>query len=228
MKIEKSIKKIIGDDIGNIIIDKLKTDIKDIKKMSDKTIINIVYSLCNYVDSNKDITYDNLENVNLNDITNIWNVFLNDYKNKHNTLNYIEKNKIIADYREDGIGYYWVDLEKLFCIESMVRMRDCGRVNYGRTTLELRQQLLDKNESHMIIVYNTLTNDINQIKGEKGSKPNKKYWGYFYKLLMESDFKINKYTPTYKPESDLKITDLPVNLQSSIYLKHPKLKNTII
>ena len=228
MKIEDSIKKIIGEKIGNIIFEKLNVEMDSFEKIPDKTVYNIVYSLCNYIDSNKDMSYNDIKNIDINKITDMWGDFLNGYKKKFTTLNYKEKNKIILDYRINGVGFYWVDLEKLFCIESMVRMQDCGRVNYGHTTLELRQQFLDRNESYMIVVYDTTTNDINQIKGKKSSKPNKKYWEYLYKLLIDSDYKINEYTPTYKPESDLKMSDLPLILQSTIYLKHPKLKNTII
>jgi hypothetical protein len=228
MEINDNIKKIIGEQIGNIIINRLNADINVFEKLSDKAIYKIIYSLCNYVDSNVDIIYDDIMDIHMSEINTIWESFLSDYKKNYNTSNYIEKNKIILDYRINGIGFYWVDLEKLFCIESMVRMQDCGRVNYGHTTLELRQQFLDRNESYMIVVYNTTTNDINQIKGKKSSKPNKKYWEYLYKLLIDSDYKINEYVPTYKPESDLKMSDLPLILQSTIYLKHPKLKNRII
>jgi len=228
MKVATNIKKIIGERIGNIIINKLYKDINTFEKLSDNIIYESVYSLCNYIDSNPTMSYHKLDDINLSDIKNIWESFLNDYKKNYNTSNYIEKNKIILDYRINGIGFYWVDLEKLFCIESMVRMQDCGRVNYGHTTLELRQQFLNRNESHMIVVYDTITNNINQVKGKKSSKPNKKYWEWFYKLLMDSDYKINKYSPTYKSQSDLKIIDLPINSQLDIYLKHPNLKNVII
>jgi len=228
MKVITNIEKIIGKLIGNIIIDKLRADINEFEKLSDKIIYKIVYSLCNYVDSSNSISYDDITSIDTNVIIDTWKSFLNDYKKTYNTSNYIEKNKVILDYRINGIGFYWVDLEKLFCIESMIRMEDCGRVNYGHTTLELREQSLERNESHMIIVYNTITNDINQIKGKKSSKPNKKYWEWFYKFLMDTDYKINEYIPTYKHESDLKIIDLPITSQLDIYLKYPKLKNTII
>ena len=228
MKVITNIEKIIGKIISNIIINKLFKNTNTLEKLSDTEIYKIIYSLCNYIDSNKDISYDDVTSIDITLIIDTWKSFLNDYKKTYNTSNYVEKNKVILDYRINGIGFYWVDLEKLFCIESMIRMQDCGRVNYGHTTLELREQSLENNKSHMIVVYNTITNDINQIKGKKSSKPNKKYWEYFYKLLMDSDYKINEYTPTYKSESDLKIKELPHTLQSDIYLKHPKLKNTII
>ena len=105
----------------------------------------------------------------------------------------------------------------------MVRMQDCGRVNYGHTTLELRQQFLDRNESHMIVVYDTITNNINQIKGKQSSKPNKKYWEYFYKFLMDNSYCINEYVPTYKSEFDLYVSDFSSHIQNEIYKKYPNL-----
>ena len=116
MKIEDNIKKIIGEKIGNIIIDRLNIDVTIFKRLSDKEIYKIVHSLCNYVDSNLDITYDDIMDINISEINTIWQSFLKNYKKNYNTSNYVEKNKIILDYRINGIGFYWVDLEKLFCI----------------------------------------------------------------------------------------------------------------
>ena len=225
---EKKIFKILGENVGRLLFEKMKLDIPNLNLLNDRDFHNLVYTISNYIDANPKLNYQNIDRINLNEIKKKWNDFLESYKKNYNTSNYVEMNKIILDYRINGIGFYWVDLEKTFCIESMVRMEDCGRVSYGHTTLELREQSIDKNESHMIIVYDLNKNDINQVKGIKSLKPNKKYWEYFYKFLIDTDYKVNEYSPTYKQESDLKITDLPVNLQTSIYLKHPKLKNTII
>lgn len=220
MSTKKKIIEIVGNELGPIIFNKIK---KECGELSLNETIKIVYNICNYIDSNKELTYDNLKNINK-----IWSDFLSNYKQNYDASNYIETNKIILDYRINDIGFYWIDLKKPFCIESMIRMKDCGRVKYNRTTLELREQSLESNKSHMIVVYNTITNDINQIKGRKSSKPNKKYWGWFYKFLMDTDYTINEYIPTYKHQSDLKISDLPITSQLDIYLKYPKLKNTII
>ena len=57
----------------------------------------IVYDICNYIDSNEELTYDNLKDINLKNINQIWGEFLNNYKQSYDTLNYNETNKIILD-----------------------------------------------------------------------------------------------------------------------------------
>lgn len=220
MSIEKNINIIVGDKIGLIIFDKIK---KDCGNLSEKELYKIVYHTCNYIDSNKHLTYDYINEINLNEISNIWVNFFTDYKQKYDSSEYIENNKIIFDYRIDGFGYYWVDLEKLFCIDSMIRMKDCGRVNYGNTTFELREVTDKGSLSHVIIVYNLEKKLILQIKGKSSKLPNKKYWGYIYKFLMEFPEEINGYSPTFKPETDFKIQYLPTEEQKFILLRHPKL-----
>lgn len=220
MTIEGNIKKIIGEEIGNVIIKKLRMEIVDLEKIPEKTIYNMVYSLCNYVDSNNKIS---IYNVNFNEILNIWNAFLSEYKKNYNSFDYKETNKVIADYRINGIGYYWVDIKKLFCIDSMIRMKDCGRVNYGNTTFELRESTENESLSHVIIVFNLKDKLILQIKGKSSKLPEKKYWHLIYRFLLDFPEEINGYTPTFKPETDFKIQYLTLEEQKSIFLKHPKL-----
>jgi hypothetical protein len=225
---EKKIFKILGENIGGLIFEKMKVDIPNLNLLSSRDFHNLVYIISNYIDTNPELNYQSIDKINLNEVKKKWIKFLKNYKKNYNTLNYEEKNKVILDYRIKNIGFYWVDLEKTFCIESMIRMNDCGRVSYGHTTIELREQFESKNESHMIVVYETITGNIKQVKGKNGEYPPKIYWEQFYNFLTQSNYKINKYVPTYKPENDLKIKDLPDNLKSTIYMKYPKLKNTII
>jgi hypothetical protein len=222
-KKKQIILKILGPDLGGLIFDKIRTDISD---LPTHEMLSIIYSMCNYIDSNTNISYYKLDDIKLSDIRNIWLNFLNEFKQSYNSANYIEHNKIILDYRENNIGYYWVDLQKLFCIESMIRMEDCGRVNYGKTTLELREQTDSSNISHMIIVYEYETGNIRQVKGKSSLKPPISEWVWFYKFLMDTDYKINEYIPTYKPKTDLMVSDLNLFQRMSIYSKHPNLNKT--
>lgn len=220
MNVEENVNIIVGNKLGPIIFDKIKKDCGDI---SEKEFYKVVYHTCNYIDSNKHLTYGNLNEINLNEISDIWVNFFTDYKQKYNSSEYIENNKIIFDYRINGFGYYWVDLEKLFCIDSMIRMKDCGRVNYGNTTFELRETTDKESLSHVIVVFNLEKKLILQIKGKSSKLPNKKYWEYVYKFLMEFPEEINGYSPTFKPETDFKIQYLTLEQQKSIHLRHPKL-----
>ncbi len=189
---------------------------KNISQIQVNTIANYVY-LIEMGD------YSKLTNITANELFDLYDDYILNYKNNYTTKSYVENNKIILDNRNNGIGFYWVDLEKEFCIESMIRMEDCGRVNYGNTTLELREYDDNLNKSHMIVVYENKTGNIKQVKGKRNSKPPKKYWSHFYNLLMNTTYKINRYVPAYKPENDLLVKDLPLVQQQSIYEKHPNL-----
>lgn len=220
---DKILYKILGEEIGDLIFSKLKNDISNIDNLSNKEMLKIVYPLCNLIDSNETFNYYKLNEINLSNIKSLWNDFLKEFKINYFKTRYIEKNKIILDYRQNEFGHYWVDLEKIFCVESMIRMEDCGRVNYGHTTLELREQTTTSNVSHMIIVYETETGNIRQVKGKSSLKPDTSKWEYFYRFLIETNYKINEYVPTYKPETDLTIPQLTLTQKTSIYNKHPTL-----
>jgi purine-nucleoside phosphorylase len=45
---------------------------------------------------------------------------------------------------------------------------------------------------------------------------------------INTDYKVNKYIPTYKPENDLLVSDLEKSLQISIYKKHTNLMKNLI
>ena len=198
-------------------LEKNKNSLKNITLPSQlNTIGNYIYLLGNG-------DYTNLQNTNWESLYSEYCDFINDYKKNYTTENYTESNKIIWDGKVDGLGFYWVDLEKEFCVESMVRMNDCGRVNYGNTTLELREQTKTLNNSHMVVVYEISTGNIKQIKGKQNSKPNEIYREYLYELIMNTDYTFNKYVPTYKPENDLLISELSLNLRTHIYEKYPNL-----
>lgn len=220
-KILNSISKVLGPVDLDIVYNLVYNKKIGISSLDLSTNLNIIG---NYTDIFLDGNYSLLENKLLSDIISEWELYLQKYRISYSSKNYIEHNKIILDNRIDGIGFYWVDLEKEFCIESMVRMQDCGRVNYGKTTLELREQLIDSNISHMVVVYELSTGNIRQVKGKSNNKPNKEYWIHYYNLIMNSNYPINEYVPTYKPENDLLISDLDLDLQLCIYNKHSSLK----
>jgi hypothetical protein len=225
-KIE-SIKKVLG--VHNVdVIFNLITNSYNVNFVKENGLSITLNLIGNYAELLLNGDYNLLTNKTLDSISDEWNDYHTSYKNSYSTKNYIEKNKIILDNRINGNGFYWVDLEKEFCIESMIRMEDCGRVNCGNTTLELREQCIDYNVSHMVIVYNSKSGDIRQVKGKGNQKPEEHYWIYFYNFLINTDYKINKYIPTYKPEKDLLVSDLEKSLQISIYKKHTNLMKNLI
>jgi hypothetical protein len=218
-----TIYKILGPVDLDIIYNLIYSNPKSNRSLGLSTNLKVIG---NYTDTFLSGDYSLLTNKLLSDIISEWNLYLQKYLKSYSSENYTEHNKIILDNRINGVGFYWVDLQKQFCIESMIRMQDCGRVGYGKTTLELREQLSDSNISHMIVVYEFGIGNIRQVKGRGNSKPNKEYWIHYYNLIINSDYFINEYVPTYKPENDLLISDLELNLQSSIYIKYPNLIKT--
>jgi hypothetical protein len=216
----KKILKSLGPNAVTHVYDFIKNNNKFLKDISLGSQLN---SIGNYVHLKYQGDYSRLNNYNAEYLFTEYEEYVSEFRKKYNTKNFIEKNKIILDNRIDNIGFYWIDIEKEYCIESMIRMEDCGRTNYGSTTLELREQKIDSNESHMIVVYEINSCDIKQIKGKRNEKPHEKYWQRLYDLLVKSDYEFNRYTPSYKPENDLLISDLPINLQIEIYKRHRNL-----
>ena len=193
--------------------------------LESKSISTKLNTVGNYVSLLQGEDYSQLSYINPDTLLQEYENYVENYKRNYSTKSYQELNKIILDLRRNGKGFYWVDLEKEFCIESMIRMMDCGRVNYGNTTLELREQLQDSNTSHLIIVYEKETGNIRQVKGKHNSKPGNEYLEHFYNFLIRTDYTISKYLPTFKPENDLKVEDLTLDMQLDIYIKFPKLCN---
>lgn len=216
-----SIIKCLGPNCVTYVYDFIQNNKHLTKKIKIASQLN---TIGNYVHLLHNGDYSKLIGKIWTDLVEEYQTYVSNYKKTYDTINFDEKHKIIWDSRIEGIGYYWVDLETEFNIDSMVRMEDCGRVNYGNTTLELREQKPNRNVSHIVVVYEKNTGNIKQIKGKKNSKPSIKYYEYIGNLLTETNYSFNEYIPTYKPENDLLISDLPLCLQFTIYSKHPNLK----
>jgi hypothetical protein len=220
---EKSVKTILGQDNGQIVFDKIMVETDSLKKISDKRVKELTYTISNYIETVCDSDYSILQHKTIKEIEDLWGSWVHEFKSSYNTKNHNETNKILLDRRVDGIGFYWVDLEKEFCIESLIRMDDCGRVNYGDTTIELREQTETENLSWVIIVYDTVKKNIRQIKGKNNQKPDIIYWPHISDFLLNTDYTINGYIPQFKSENDLKMTDFNVEIRNQIRNKHQNL-----
>ena len=219
--ISKSISKVLGPESEPFVYRFIQDNKQFLKNITLPTQLN---TIGNYVYLMDEGNYSILDNIDAETLFKNYKNLVSNFKNTYNTDNFIETNKVIWDGRVNGYGFYWVDLGKEYCIESMIRMQDCGRVNFGNTTLELREQRSKDNISHMIVVYERKSGNIKQIKGKQNTKPDKLYWIYLYFLLVDSGYLFNEYIPTYKPENDLLISEFSNSLQFAIYSKHPNLK----
>lgn len=220
---EKSVKTILGNDIGQIVFNKIHTETGSLRKMSDKRVKEIAYTVSNYIEAVHSSDYSFLNNKTIKEIEDLWGSWIHEYKINYTTKDYIERNKILLDRRTDGFGFYWVDLEKEFCVESLIRRDDCGRANYGDTIIELREQTDSENLTWVAIVYNKISNNIRQIKGRNNQKPDKEYWSQISDFMLNGDYPINTYVPQFKSENDLKMIDFDIVTRNRIKNKHPNL-----
>lgn len=158
-------------------------------------------------------------------------------KNWHNSLdvgqgaiNYNENNKVLRDYRKDGIGFYWVDLETNDSKEECDRMGHCGRTNDMNTIYSLREnkkynQKYTINKSHLTAAVGKTDGIIYQLKGPKNSKPKEEFHPYVIDLI--TNFKtITGFGSEYSSESDFKISDLSEPEVKKLYGFRPELFNS--
>jgi hypothetical protein len=146
-------------------------------------------------------------------------------------FNYNEKNKVLRDYRdENGIGFYWVDLETNSSDEECDRMGHCGRTGGDKSLHSLRRtQRINKdftlNKSYLTAAVGEDNGVIYQLKGPKNSKPDEKYHPYIVDLILNDDH-IQGFGSEYASDKDFKITDLSKEEIIEIYSKKPGLFNT--
>jgi len=201
----KIIDSIVGNKIGSILLDKIELDYGNvIKKHSDFTLRCITYGVANYIDNILDSNWSILNTSTIQEIQKMWDDYIPNYCNNYSSKNYIETNTILLDSRINGLGYYWVNLERHYSIEMIARMGNCGRCNYEDTLIELRKNTPHLNDSHIAIVYNKFTGLIRQIKGKGEMIPSKIYWDEIYNFFMNAPYTINGYLPQWKKELDFK------------------------
>jgi hypothetical protein len=145
-------------------------------------------------------------------------------------INYVEENTILRDYRKDGIGFYWTDLETNNSDEECNRMGHCGRTSSYNTIYSLREtrrinEQYTVNKSHLTAAVGSSDGIIYQMKGPKNSKPKEEFHPYIVDLIINEE-NIQGFGSEYDSSSDFKITDLPETDIKKIYDSRPELFNT--
>lgn len=217
----------VAENIYNGNLDTPDIKAKSIEFMNKRisTYSSVLTNIMDYirVGLNSDIsTVKDFSYSKLNDIANKWHEELHI---GNDALNYKEEHPIIRDYRKDGIGFYWVDLETHYCDEESERMGHCGRTG-GNTLFSLRQyKPLSNghtlNSSHITAAIGR-DGRILQMKGQKNSKPKEVYYPYILDLLMTNE-DITGFGYEYDSENDFKITDLTEDQIKALYAKRPDL-----
>ena len=126
-----------------------------------------------------------------------------------------DEDSIILDFRdEDGMGFYWIDLQTSYCNDEQKRMGHCASTR-GDTLFSLREirRINDKftiNKSHLTAAIEEQSEGfkILQLKGQKNSKPAQKYHKYIAQLLIDSKVDIVGFGSEYDSASDFKLADL--------------------
>ena len=173
--------------------------------------------------------YMNMSFEELYDLSREWH---NSLEAGQGHFNYNENNKVLRDYRdEDGIGFYWVDLETNSSDEECNRMGHCGRTNSGNSLYSLRRtQRINKdftlNKSYLTAAVGENNGLIYQLKGPKNSKPDKKYHPYIVDLILNNDH-IKGFGSEYESNTDFQFSDLSKEDSLMIYSKKPQLFNSL-
>ena len=144
-------------------------------------------------------------------------------------INYVEENEILFDYRDEGIGFYWVNLNTNTSDEECDRMGHCGRTSSDNTIYSLREvkrfnEKYTINKSHLTAAIGNRDGIVYQMKGPKNSKPQEKYYPYIIDLLLKNE-DIKGFGSEYNSSDDFSLGDLPEDKIKEIYSQKPILFN---
>ena len=144
-------------------------------------------------------------------------------------INYVEENEILLDYRDEGIGFYWVNLNTNTSDEECDRMGHCGRTSSDNTIYSLREvkrfnEKYTINKSHLTAAIGNRDGIVYQMKGPKNSKPQEKYYPYIIDLLLKDEHIIG-FGSEYNSNDDFSLGDLPEDKIKEIYSQKPILFN---
>ena len=191
-------------------------------------LTSIMDYVTNGLNGNKS-SLDNLTFEQIKEKSKEWHDSLNVGDSK---INYVENNPILIDFRnENGVGYYWADLQTNNSTEECERMGHCGRSSYG-SLYSLRSYRLTPdgkykvNDSHLTA---SISNDgiIYQLKGPKNSKPKEEYHKFILPLFDyktdEDEYMITGFGSEYASSQDFKLEDLPIQTLKDLYGIRPEI-----
>ena len=140
-------------------------------------------------------------------------------------INYVEEDEILLDYRDEGIGFYWVNLNTNTSDEECDRMGHCGRTSSDNTIYSLREvkrfnEKYTINKSHLTAAIGNRDGIVYQMKGPKNSKPQEKFYPYIIDLLLKDEH-IKGFGSEYNSNDDFSLGDLPEDKIKEIYSQKP-------
>ncbi len=106
------------------------------------------------------------------------------------SANYNEEHEIILDYRKNGVGFYWANLNTSMSEEEKRRMGHCGN-DSGKVLFSLRSiDEIQDGRSHVTISYDPKTRKLGQMKGPQNRKPKQVFFKFIIDMLLNNKYPV--------------------------------------
>jgi hypothetical protein len=141
------------------------------------------------------------------------------------SANYNEENEIILDYRKNGVGFYWANLNTSTSEEERRRMGHCGN-DSGKVLFSLRSiDEIQDGRSHVTISYDPKTHKLGQMKGPKNRKPKQIFFKYIIDMLLNNKYPIVGLEKNiYSYDTNFQLNDLDDSQLKNVLLQNRELK----
>ena len=141
------------------------------------------------------------------------------------STNYTENNEIIIDYRSNGVGFYWANLNTSMSEEEKRRMGHCGN-DPGKVIFSLRSiDEIKDGRSHVTISYDPRKKTLGQMKGPKNRKPKSIFFKYIVDIILNEKYPITGFEKNiYGYDNNFHLSDLSDDEQKYIFSKNKEVK----
>lgn len=141
------------------------------------------------------------------------------------STNYEEKNEIIIDYRSNGVGFYWANLNTSTSEEEKRRMGHCGN-DPGKVIFSLRSiDEIKDGRSHVTISYDPNKRTLGQMKGPRNRKPKPVFLKYIVDILLNDKYPVVGFEKNiYSYDQNFHIEDLSKEQMAHVFSNNKEIK----
>jgi hypothetical protein len=143
--------------------------------------------------------------------------------------NYQETGDVFIDYRNtDGVGYYWVHLNKSSCTDEADRMGHCARSNSGKLISFRRINDFGEGESYLTVDYRP-GGIIGDFHRHGNKKPTSRFHRQIVDFLLNTRYPVSSLTKegVHRYEDNFKLSDLTPADLNRVYSGNPSLRFNI-